>query len=238
MPNVASIMADLKSKGSPNIRKLYSRHRMAPDRVFGVKVADLKVVAKTIRGQQAVACDLLGTGNMEAMYLAGMVADGSKLTASQLNQYLDDAEDLQMICEFTIPWLAVEHPHARELALSWIASEKEHIAAAGWCTYTGLVTIRPDGNLNMDEIESLLQKIVHEIGSVQNRVRYTMNSFIIAVGTYVLPLKQQAMQAARSIGTVLVDMGETACKVPDAIAHIEKAEAAGKLGKKRKTIRC
>jgi hypothetical protein len=65
-----------------------------------------------------------------------------------------------------------------------------------------------------------------------------MNSFIIAVGTYVLPLKQQAMQAARSIGTVLVDMGETACKVPDAIAHIEKAEAAGKLGKKRKTIRC
>jgi hypothetical protein len=33
-------------------------------------------------------------------------------------------------------------------------------------------------------------------------------------------------------------MGDTACEVPLAIAYIEKAEAAGKLGKKRKTIRC
>jgi len=35
-----------------------------------------------------------------------------------------------------------------------------------------------------------------------------------------------------------VDVGETACKVPLAIAYIEKTEAAGRIGKKRKTMRC
>jgi hypothetical protein len=33
-------------------------------------------------------------------------------------------------------------------------------------------------------------------------------------------------------------MGETACKVPDALAYIEKIESMGRIGKKRKTMRC
>jgi len=55
---------------------------------------------------------------------------------------------------------------------------------------------------------------------------------------YVHPLLKQAKAAARQIGVVSVNMGETACKVPLATADIEKAEKTGKLGHKRKTIRC
>ena len=40
MPTVTSIMADLKSKGKEQTRKIYARHGMAPERVFGVSVAD------------------------------------------------------------------------------------------------------------------------------------------------------------------------------------------------------
>jgi hypothetical protein len=61
---------------------------------------------------------------------------------------------------------------------------------------------------------------------------------VIAVGTFVKPLSKQAKAAARQIGTISVEMGETACKVPVATAYIEKIEAAGRAGQKRKTIRC
>jgi hypothetical protein len=61
---------------------------------------------------------------------------------------------------------------------------------------------------------------------------------VIAVGTFVKPLSKQAKAAARQIGTISVEMGETACKVPVATACIEKIEAAGRAGQKRKTIRC
>lgn len=238
MPTVASVMSELKKKGKESTRKIYARHGMATENMYGVSVADLKVIAKTIKGQQGLACELYATGNLDAMYLAGMVADGSKMSANGLNAWAEGAANLQMIAEYTVPWVAVENPQGRELALQWMKSKKERVACSGWCTYSGLLATKPDEALDLAEIKDLLGVIVKEIKSAQNRVRYTMNGFVIAVGTYVKPLLKEAKAAARQIGEVSVDVGETACNVPLASAHIEKIEAAGQAGKKRKTIRC
>jgi len=238
MPSATSIMAELKSKGKEQTRKIYARHGMDVSRVLGVSTADLKVIAKAIKGQQALACELYSTGIMDAMYLAGMVAEGSKLTRDQLNQWAESADGLQMIAEYTVPWVAVENPNGRALALKWMKSKKEHIAAAGWATYSGLVALLPDEDLDLDEIQALLDTAVKQAHTAPNRVRYTMNGFVIAVGSYVKPLLKQAKAAARQIGTVKVDMGETACKVPLATESVEKIEAMGRVGQKRKTIRC
>ncbi len=238
MPTVASIMATLKSKGKEQTRKIYARHGMDPKRVLGVSVADLKAIAKTIKGQQDLARELYETGVMDAMYLAGIVADGAKLTSAQLNDWLNRAEGLQMVSEYTVPWLTVENAQARALALKWIRSKKEHVSAAGWCTYGGLLALKPDTELDLAEVEDLLSSVVKQILKAQNRVRQTMNLYVISVGGYVKPLLGKAKAAARQIGEVTVDMGETACKVPDALAYIEKMESMGRIGKKRKTMRC
>lgn len=238
MPTVASIMAELKKKGSEKTRKIYARHGMATNNMFGVSVADLKVIAKKIKGQQALACELYETGNMDAMYLAGMAADGSQMTPKQLNEWAEGAANLQMIAEYTVPWVTVENSNGRDLALQWIKSKKEHVASSGWCTYSGLVGTKPDEALDFAEIENLLGTVVRGIESAQNRVRYTMNGFVIAVGSYVKPMSKQAKATARQIGVVSVDVGDTACNVPVATAYIEKIEAAGRVGQKRKTIRC
>jgi 3-methyladenine DNA glycosylase AlkD len=238
MATLDSVIAELKKKGTEKNRKTYARHGMDPDRLLGVSVADLKVIAKTIKRQQELACALYETGIMDAMYLAGMVADGSKLPREQLSKWVESAGGLQMISEYTIPWLTVENPHGRALAVEWIGSKREHIATSGWCSYSGLLAITPDEKLDLAEIEKLLAKIQKEIHSAQNRVRHTMNNFIIAVGTYVKPLANQAKATAAKIGNVSVDMGDTACKVPLATSYIEKAEATGKVGVKKKTIRC
>ena len=55
MPTAASILAELKSKGSEKNRKTYARHGMATERCFGVSVADLKLIAKTITEPEADA---------------------------------------------------------------------------------------------------------------------------------------------------------------------------------------
>jgi 3-methyladenine DNA glycosylase AlkD len=206
--------------------------------VLGVSVADLKVVAKSIKGQQALACELYATGIMDAMYLAGMVADGSKLTREQLIAWAEGAAKMQMISEYTIPWVTVENPQGRALALQWIKSKKEHVAAAGWSSYSGLVSTLPDDQLDLAEIEGLLDTVVKQIGSAPGRVRYTMNTFVICVGGYVKPLSKRAKAVAKQIGVVSVEMGETGCQVPSALDYIAKMEARGKLGVKKKTIRC
>lgn len=236
--DVKSVLAQLKKKGSEKTRKTYVRHGMAEDRTFGVSTADMKAIAKTIKGQQGLACELYKSGVMEAMYLAGMVADGKQMSEAQLDEWAEGSQGLQMIAEYTVPWVAVENEHGRELALKWMKSKKEQVAAAGWCTYSGLLATKTDAELDFGEIERLLESVVKEIGQAQNRVRYTMNGFVIAVGGYVKPLFKKAKAAAEKIGDVSVDMGETACQVPLASAYIKKIEAAGKLGQKKKTMRC
>lgn len=238
MPTTKSIMLDLEKKGSASRRAIYAKHGEPSDRMFGVSIADLKVIAKTIRGQQDLAMELYATGNLDAMYLAGIVANGSTMTRKQLEAWAVEAAEVPAIAQYIVPWVTVENPAARELALKWIKSKNEMIAGCGWSTYCGIVATTPDENLKIAEIEELLQAIVKGIHGAQNRVRLNMNKFVIAVGTYVKPLLKTAKAAAKTIGEVSVDMGETECQVPLATTYIAKVETAGRVGKKRKTMRC
>jgi hypothetical protein len=65
-----------------------------------------------------------------------------------------------------------------------------------------------------------------------------MNGFVIAVGTYVQALTDQALKTAAKMGPVSVDMDGTACKVPLATEYIQKVQKRGAIGKKRKTAKC
>ena len=166
-----------------------------------------------------------------------IVADGSQMSKKQLESWAKSAT-WHMLSEYTVPGVTTESPHARDLAMKWIRSKKESIASSGWCTYAGIVATKPDDELDIPEIEGLLKVIVKRIHSAPNHVRYAMNGFVIAVGAYVKPLLKHAKQVAKTIGAVSVDMGDTACKVPLASSCIEKIEMAGRIGKKRKTIKC
>jgi len=232
------ILADLKAKGNEKTRALYGRHGMPVEKVYGTSVADMKTIAKTIKGRQDLALELYASGFMEAMYLAGMVANGTKMSRAELDSWADGAASMPMIAEYTVPWVTVENAAGAELAVKWIGSAEQKTAVSGWCTYSGLVATKADEALDVKEIERLLETVVAGIPRAKNRVRLTMNSFVISVGKYVTPLLGKAKATARELGVVEVDMGETACEVPSALAAIEKAEAAGKLGQKKKTIRC
>lgn len=233
---VNQVMKELKKKGSDSTRKTYLRHG-APDDLFAVKIADLKMIAKQIKGNQELACELYETGNHDAMYLAGLVADGSQMTKRQLDGWVKKAT-WHMLSEYTVAWVASESPHARDLAMKWMRSKKEPIAISGWSTYSAIVATRPDEELDLGEIRELLDRVGKEIDSAPNYVRCTMNAFVIAVGSYVRPLLAHARRVAKKLGTVSVDMGDTACQVPLATAYIDKVEKAGRIGKKRKTVKC
>ena len=235
MTTVSKVMAQLKKKGTAQTRKIYTSHGASSDNMFGVKVADMKTIAKTIKGNQDLALELYDTGNSDAMYLAGMVADGSQMTKTQLNKWAKDAS-WHFLSEYAVPGVANENEHARDLAMKWIKSKKENVASAGWSLYAGIVATREDDELDKKEIKALLKQVEKEIDKSANRVRYTMNGFVISVGGYVNPLQKEAKATAKKIGKVEVNMGATSCKVPLATDYIEKVLKRG--GKKRKTIKC
>ncbi|MBK8037441.1 MAG: DNA alkylation repair protein [Verrucomicrobiaceae bacterium] len=226
----------LESKGSEQTRKTFRRHG-APETMFGVKVGDLKPIVKLIKGDQKLAMELYATGNSDAMYLAGLVADGAKMKRAELDRWAKQAT-WQMISGSTVPWVASEHPEAVEIALKWIDSPKEGIAVAGWATLSCVVSVWPDEKLPLKQIDTLVKHVVKSIHASPNRVRYAMNNFIICCGTYVAALGDKAIAAAKKIGRVEVDMGNTACQVPDAVPYILKSRRGQAIAPKRKTARC
>ncbi|MFO0822209.1 MAG: DNA alkylation repair protein [Gemmataceae bacterium] len=230
------VLAELKTLGSEQTKKTFLRHG-AKEPFYGVKVADLKTIVKRVKKDHALSLSLFDSGNSDAMYLAGLIADPEKMTKAQLRKWAKGAYWYMLSC-FTVPWVASESAHGRELALEWMDSETEQIAACGWATYSSLLAITPDEELDLKEIEKVLGRVKSEIGSAANRVRYSMVNFVISVGAYVVPLNAKAKAVAKALGKVEVDMGDTDCKVPDALEYIEKVEKRGSLGKKRKSARC
>ena len=230
------IVKQLKPLGKDSYRKVLLDHGVK-EPVFGVKIEELKKIQKKVGKDYRLALDLYATGIYDAMYLAGLIADDLKMTKRDLQRWATSAT-CSGISEYTVPWVAAESLFGRELALEWIESKKESIASSGWATLSGLVAITDDAKLDLAELKQLLQRVQKNIHQQPNRVRYAMNAFVIAVGSYVKALTEPATQVGAKIGPVTVDVGDTACKIPYAPDYIEKARKRGSLGKKRKTAKC
>lgn len=230
------VMKELEKKGSESIKKIFLNHG-AKGPMFGVKVGDLKVIQKKVKKDHELAMGLFATGNYDAMYLAGLIADESKMSKKDIQQWAEGSNSMG-ISEYTVAWVAAESNYGWELGMKWIDSPKETIASSGWNTLSGVIAMKPDNELDIATIKKLLQRIIKEIHSAPNRVRYTMNGFVIGVGGYIKELTKEATEIAKKIGDVYVDMGGTACKVPSAPDYIKKMEVRGSIGKKKKTVKC
>lgn len=230
------VMAALKAKGSEQIRRILMRHG-APDSLLGVRVGDMKPIAKQIKGDHALAMALYATGIGDAQYLAGLVADGRKMTARELQAWADGAS-WDMISGYTVAWVASEHPDGFKLGVKWTKAKQEHVMRAGWTTLGAIAATVPDDRLPLAAYGSLLERVVREIGRAPDGAKYTMNGFVISVGTYVAPLAAKAMATAKKIGPVEIDLGDTSCKVPVAAEYIVKCRRGAPVAPKRKTVRC
>lgn len=234
--SVQQVLNELKAMGSESTKKTLLNHG-AREPFYGVKIGDMKPIVKREKGNQALAMELYKSGISDAMYMAGLIADGAKMTKAELQQWVKAAH-WGMISEYTVPWVTVESQYAEELADEWIESDSELIASAGWATWAGIVSTKKNTELNLLHIVQLIKRVEQNVHVSQNRVKYCMNNFIVCVGAYVKDLHPEAMAAAKRMGIIQVDMGGTACKVPDASSYIMKAVERGSLEKKKKTMKC
>ena len=230
------IVETLRSLGSESIKSIHMKHG-AEEPFFGVKIEDLQKLRKKIGVNHELALELYDTGISDAMYLAGLIADDTRMTKKDLQRWVDGAY-WYMISTYTVAWVAAGSKHGLALALKWIESKKEKIATAGWSTLSSIVATTPDEDLDLPELRKLLGRLVKTIHKQPNRVRYVMNGFVIAVGSYVAPLTEASLKAAEAIGKVSVDMGDTSCKVPLATDYILKVRDRGSIGKKRMSAKC
>jgi len=233
---VAQVMSELEKLGSEQTKKTLLRHGVV-EPLFGVKIGDLKPLQKKLNKEHSLALELYATKNSDAMYLAGLIADESKITKSELNRWSREATS-PLIANSTVAALAAESAHALAQGNKWIEAKKELVASAGWSTLTHYLSLCPNEDIDQEHFAKLLDRVIQEIHDERNEVKAAMNGYIIAIGSYLPEMTAKAKAAAKKIGEVIIDHGDTACQTPDALAYIQKIEKMGRIGKKRKTARC
>jgi len=230
------ILEELRPLGRDSYKRVLFNHGVK-EPCFGVKIADLKKIQQRIRKDYQLALDLYDTGVLDAMYLAGLIADDARMTKQDLQRWVAAAY-CGLLYGSTVPWVAAGGAHGWELAQEWIESKEEPVAVAGWATLGSLVSIKEDAQLDLAELKRRLQRVQKTIHQAPDRVRHQMNGFVITVGAYVSSLTELAIQAGEKIGPVMADLGNNACQTPFAPDYIRKVQKRGAIGKKRQSAKC
>lgn len=209
------VMHALEQAGSAQARKTYARHG-AQEPMFGVSFATLKTLVKRIGVDHELARALWATKNHDARTLAAKIADPTRVSPAELHRW---AGEMRM-CGGYVAMLAAESPHAAAKAREWLASSNEALRATAW-TLIGYMA-----NLDVDAPDDWfakhLARIEKSIHSAPNAERAAMNAAVIAIGGRSAALRKAATAAAKRIGTVEIDHGDTSCKTPDAGSYIAK----------------
>jgi 3-methyladenine DNA glycosylase AlkD len=163
------VLAELAKLGSEQTKKTLLRHG-ATEPLFGVKIGDTKPLQKRLKGDHDLALALFDTGNYDAMYFAGLIADPPRMTKAQLKKWAKAARS-PGIAQYTVAWVAAESGHGAELAREWIDSKDERVAAAGWSTLSGVVALTPDEDLDLDGLADLIDRVERRVHGAPNRVK-------------------------------------------------------------------
>ncbi len=217
--DLATAMQELEAAGSERNRAIYRRHG-AGENQFGVSMSSLKALQKQIKTDQQLAEQLWQTGNQDARNLATLIGDPKQVTAVQLDAWVESTEYYWLI-DLLTRHLVSKSPLARDRAEAWNASSRDNTARAGWNLIAEIAM--SDRDLPDSYFEPLIDEIERDIHAKPNRTRFSMNSALIAIGLRSEALRAKAEAAARRIGRVEVDHGDTGCVTPDAIPYIEKS---------------
>ncbi|MBU7592385.1 DNA alkylation repair protein [Metabacillus halosaccharovorans] len=232
----ATVMQELEALGKERTKNTYIRNG-AHEPVFGVATGAMKPISKKIGKNQPLAEQLYETGNYDAMYFAGIIADPTIMTKEDFDRWIDAAY-FYMLSDYVVAVTLSETDIAQTVADKWIESGEELRMSAGWSCYCWLLGNRSDAEFNGEKIAGMLDQIKKTIHDSPDRTKSAMNNFIYTVAVSYLPLHEKAVQTAKAVGPVEIKRDKKKSSILLASDNIQKEIDRGRLGFKRKYVRC
>lgn len=234
--NFETVMQELEDLSKPRMKKIYLSNG-AQEPLFGVTTGEMKPMSKKIKKNQPLAEELYATGNYDAMYFAGVISDPKIMTESDFDRWMDAAY-FYMLSDFVVAVTLSESDIAQDVADKWIASGQELRMSAGWSCYCWLLGNRSDNEFSESKISDMLDHVKKTIHDAPERTKASMNNFLSTVGISFSPLHEKALETAMEVGTVEVKRENKKNSTLNAYESIQKQMEKGRIGFKRKYVRC
>jgi 3-methyladenine DNA glycosylase AlkD len=210
----------LNEKADSSTRKVYLNGG-AKEPVLGVKMGELRKIAKSIEIDFDLAQSLYASGIHDAMLLGGMICDPKQMTRDSLDLWSSQAS-CTMIAERCVAPLAVVRNDAWEIADAWTKQPEEMIACAGYSIYGMLFSHIPDQDLDLPKVRNILNEIESRIKIEKPYLQYAMNNCLIMAGMYIQPLTEYCIQMATRIGYIKPTRKVNNCNIQSALDYINR----------------
>ncbi len=192
---VPEILAQLKSLGDP-ARRAYNSKAGAPENQFGVKLGDLRAIAKKLKTDHPLALELWATGNVEAQLLATLIIRPKLLSTAELDR-LTRTTTCAQVADWLNAYVVAEHPQKETLREKWMTAKDRWAARAGWNLTASRVN---QGQAEGLDLAGLLDRIEKEMPKAKPEVQWTMNNTLGAIGIHHPKLRKRAVALGEQIG--------------------------------------
>ena len=201
-------LAQLESRGHPKVRELNARNG-APEHQFGVKMGDIRSLAKAIKSDHELGLQLWQSGNLDAQLLAILVLRPTLLSEAELEPMVASVTCVQL-ADWLNSYVVKQHPAKELLRQRWLHSDHPWLARAGWSLTAERVSKDPEGL----DVKALLDRIEKEMGNAPAPTQWTMNSCLAAIGIDFAEHRQRALAIGERLGVYRDYLCSKGCTSP------------------------
>ena len=187
-------LKQLEALGNAKVRAQNAKSG-AGDNQFGVSLGDIRVLAKRIRTDHALALSLWDTGNVDAQFLATLLIEPKRLSVEAMNRMVRSITFVR-VADWLNSYVVAKHPDKEALREDWVAADDRWVARAGWHLTAERVSENPDGL----DLPALLDRIESEMADAVPEVQWTMNNTLAAIGIQVPKLSKRAIAIGEKLG--------------------------------------
>jgi len=192
--NTDDILAEFEAAGSERLRAQNARHGVDQPQ-FGVKMGDIRAMAKRIKKNHPLAIDLWSSGYFEGQMLALLILNPCELTVEDMDGMVQSIRSPQVADWFGTN-VSKNHPDKEQARQIWMVSDHSWALRAGWSLTAERIAKDADG-LNL---EALLERIATEMPTASPQVQWMMNTTLAFIGIHHAALREQAVTLGERMG--------------------------------------
>lgn len=187
-------MTGLEAAGSEKVRAMNTRNG-ATQAQFGVKMGDIRAIAKRAKLDHPLGLALWNTGNLDAMFLATLVMRPKELTAGELDSMVRSLT-FNYLADWFMTNVVKQHPAKEELRQRWMTDSDPMIGRAAWSLTTERVIKKPEGL----DLVGLLDRIEAELAAAPESAKWTMNYCLAEIGINFPEHRERALEMGERLG--------------------------------------
>lgn len=191
------VLTKLETLGTEQLRAQNVRHGFVGEQ-FGVKLGELRTIAKSIKLNTAFGLELWATGYLEARLIAILVMKPKELSVEQLKMMVQTAT-YGHLADWVNSYLVKQHPEKEALRIAWLdvdAHAEPWLARTAWSLTTERVSKSPTGL----DVAEVLKRIDSELATAPEPARWTMNFCLGELGINHAEYRDEVIAIGERVG--------------------------------------